>query len=147
MYLVVTKTIYLKSIFGMILGALLTVGIFLLGCTLYTKNSQLDDVIIIVRGGVAIAIFSIPMLLVTIFPSHIVFTGKELPHKYGVRLVKPMILSTVLGFILMIFISVYHTSRLEKLGYIRCSGTPLGYMPAMGVKYVKEPQLCKKKTH
>ncbi|WP_298776672.1 hypothetical protein [uncultured Shewanella sp.] len=104
-----------------------------------------EDIILISRGSVALPIFSIAFYLFAYIAVVGFISGEEVPSHIVKKILKPIFLSVILGFSMMIIFGVTFSTYIEKQGYIRCSGTPLGYMPAMGVKYVKEPELCNKK--
>ncbi len=85
------------------------------------------------------------LFCMVILGGYVLVTGKQAPLHIQKRWSYSMILGFVVSLLSNTVFMIYYSGSLEEKGYIRCSGTPLGYMPAMGVKYVIEPELCNNK--
>ncbi|MBS0849868.1 hypothetical protein [Citrobacter sp. JGM124] len=74
-----------------------------------------------------------------------IFLGKQFSLIVQYKVNKFMIACLIFSFVFQVIFFILFTDKLNSLGYIACKGTPIGWTPGMGTKYVTAEVLCSKK--
>lgn len=96
----------------------------------------------------SLSIFSIctpialgPMVYLSFYS---VLMGRKAPIQHQKNSILLMTFGVVLGVVFTIVFHVYYINSLNSVGYEKCNGIPSGYVPGMGVQYVKDSIYCGK---
>lgn len=138
------KKVRLKGLWGVLFFILFAIAIEFLGINLVINLYQYTETTIFVRGTLFMVIAPLSLVLVAVLSGYVLFTGKQAPPHIQKKLGKQILILIILSFLLSTLFSAFYTRNLEKEGYIRCSGVPIGYMPFMAVKFALDESLCKK---
>ena len=83
-----------------------------------------------------------PILIIFFSP---IFYGVKIDIKLEKKIFKAMLYGAIVSLISPFIFSLIYLPILENKGYFACKGTPLGYMPGMGTRYVLDLALCKER--
>ncbi len=121
---------------GVVLGYFAIADVF----TLFNGS----DIIIFSRLSIFVAMS--PLVFFSMLPlsGYLMCTGKQAPDPVQIKMGRVIVMFAIIICITTIVFSSWYTSNLEKEGYVKCSGVPVGHMPFMAVKYVVFESLCKK---
>lgn len=81
----------------------------------------------------------IPMIFLSIKP---IFIGKQFSLNVQYKVNKFMIVCLIISVVFQVIFFISFTNKLNNLGYIACKGTPIGWTPGMGTRYVIDEDLC-----
>ena len=136
-----------KRVIGLLAGLIfLALGgvIGYLGVVNVHNLLSYPDVLLFSRLSVLAAMSPLVFFPMLPLSGYLVCTGKQAPHSVQKKHGFIIVISAIVILFSMITFSNWYTSNLEKEGYVRCSGVPIGYMPFMAVKFALDESLCKK---
>lgn len=130
----------LAGLFFLIIGG--SIGYFGIADVYSLFNSS--DIIIFSRLSILAAMS--PLVFFSMLPlsCYLVCTGKQAPDPVQKKMGVVIVIFAIIIFITTVIFSSWYTSHVEKEGYVKCSGAPVGYMPFMAVKYVIFESMCTK---
>ncbi len=134
----------IRAFFATLIGIAITIGTGIFGFQGVIEYFNFTDVIIYTRGLVIFLFIPIFFTLITAYQTYILIYARDIPHYWGLKLVRATIFIAVSALVTSITFSIWYSNHLEKKGYIQCSGVPVGYMPFTAVKYVIFESMCKK---
>ena len=87
---------------------------------------------------------STPILILSFSP---IFRGVQANINLQMKIAKLIKLGLLFIVLSSLVFNLFYLSLMSNKGYIKCNGTPSGWMPIMATKYSIDEHLCKKKDH
>jgi len=85
---------------------------------------------------------STPILILSFSP---IFRGIQANTNLQMKIAKLIKLGLLFIVLSSLVFNLFYLSLMSNKGYIKCNGTPSGWMPVMANKYAIDEHLCKKK--
>ncbi|EMJ9775331.1 DUF1240 domain-containing protein [Morganella morganii] len=121
---------------------LMTIVTFYLGIDGLSVYFSYPDIFVFSHGIALLFSFitiAIPVILLSLSP---ILKGRQASITFQKKVAKIMMLGLVLMATLTFIFNLYYLSTIDSKGYVKCNGTPSGWMPMMATKYVTDKKLC-----
>ena len=139
----------LKLRFKLVIGSILLIFfmclLISLGIDKIAEYLIFPESFIYTSGAIFIALGSLAMFPILIMLSSPIFYGVKADVKSQKKYFKVMVYVLVIASTSSLFFSLIYIPILESKGYFSCKGTPMGYTPGMGTRYVLDLSLCNKR--